>query len=47
MEPGASGEPHVRRDGTPELAATANTILVPFGAAIGIDAPTARVGHAS
>jgi hypothetical protein len=42
-----SGESHARRDGTSKLAATANTILVPSGVAIEIDAPTAKVGNSS
>jgi hypothetical protein len=40
-------EPHARRDGTSKLAATANTILVPSGVAIEIDAPRAKVGNSS
>jgi hypothetical protein len=43
----ASGELHARRDGTSKLAATANTILVPSGVTIELDAPTAKVGNPS
>jgi hypothetical protein len=42
-----SGELHARRDDTSKLAATANTILVPSGVAIELDAPTAKVGNPS
>ena len=42
-----SGELHARRDGSSELVATANTMLVPPGVAIELDVPVAGTEEAS
>ena len=42
-----SGEWQGSPDGASNLAATANTILVPSGVAIEFDAPTEKVGNPS